>query len=201
MLLLLLLPAAACSEDPTGADAPDPQDLIAWQQGEMVVGKVILHCGEWFPEYVPGGDPVLVDLLPLPYGGSGATPDHGPPTAEQIARVEEYGAEVVHAYNLLFIRARVPRSLIGDDSSPLWFWNPKVRVVVQEQRFDVFVTVVYEGDIEAVQQEFEALGGVVNDEWPQVGTFTGVISDTRIPELRQVDGVHALNVNSAPCLA
>lgn len=189
----------ACSEAPTGTEdtsGPDPVELIAWQDGDLVTGKVIYHgCGTWYPENVPGGDPVLVDLHFGPEIGG-----HSPPaTDEQVASVTAAGATPVHRFDLPIVRAWVPRELIGEPLL-LWYGLTHVRAVVQQDRFDVDVVVSYTGDIAPVTAEFEALEGVVVREWPQVGTFDGVIPDGRIEELRDLSAVRRLTAPSIKCL-
>lgn len=204
---ILLGAALACSDPskPLDTSGPDPSQLVVWQEGDMVIGKTIYHgCGTWYPENAPGGDPILVDLH-LARENTGTFPSESlahspPPTPEHIARVEDAGGTIIRTFNVHIVRALMPRETIGTPST-LWFYTQRVRAVVRADRFDVGVTVVYRGAIDDATNRFRELRGVVDREWPQAGTFTGVLPDTKIPALRESEEVRYVGVGGITCLA
>lgn len=202
--VLVPLLGAGCSEDLTEAelaavagDDVHPDSLIAWQEGDLVLGKVVYNrCSEeWDMDYVPSGDPVVLDFS-FSYDPRFVTD----PTDEHVALIEAAGGTVHHRFSVPILRASIPRAQIAEKR--LWHYSlARAHVVPRGDRFDVSVTVMHSGDAEGTKDAFRELGGFVRYEWPTVNSFSGVLPDSGIAHLRAMDEVREVFTPGVYCFA
>jgi hypothetical protein len=201
-LTLVVVSVFACAPDPTDSNAStspnatnaEPTDSIAFQHGELVIGRVSFACGEWHG--APPDDRVILDLFFK--RASAAEPNTGP-TSDHVSAVRELGGKVLYSFHVLGLRAELSPSAVEQLYVPRWILN-HARVVPREERFDVGVTIGYTGDGSALMQYFRELGGHINEVFTTTPSFHGFISDGALPDLRERGDVEYVQHDQLGCL-
>ena len=200
VLPLMILGLWGCGSGPAGSEPTTPKasktetDLIAFQQGDLVVGEVVFACNRWL-ETAPSDDPIVVNFFFA--RESAMDPITGPTDAHKTA-VRNAGGKILYSFHVPAVRAELPRAAVRE--LYLQYLLSHAQAVPRHDRFDLGVSVGFRGDGSALMQRFEELGGYIDNVYTTIPAFHGFISDAALPELRAHDEVLYLEDEGIGCL-
>lgn len=83
------------------------EDLISFQIGELVIGAIVYSpCKGWVD--LPAGDPLVLDFHFWRHEGE----PNLVPRSEDMAVLTDAGGRIVHQFNVLAVRAEIPREAL-----------------------------------------------------------------------------------------
>jgi hypothetical protein len=162
--------AAAC--DPVVQPSLDP--------GAYVLSGVQFACQQW----LPNAPSVQLGLFDIYWGRPAPGLDDDGPTDEHRQLVRASGGVVVHEFHVRMIRAVLPPGKVPDLTATV------VRGVPLAHDYPVDLFVRFSGAInEDVIAWIESSGGRILNRFENIATVAAVVSDARIPTLRDLPDV------------